>query len=134
MRVLVTGGNRYIGRDLVFELARRGHEVTVINSHESPAHDHDHDYHGNSPRASCNDLHRWRHSHYNCEDGHHDRGIDADINHRFDFAALMFALGRTILCFTRAPVLPPPSKKLDIATNKSHYFFHVNKFRWQTYF
>lgn len=36
MRVLVTGGNRYIGQDLVFELARRGHEVTVINSHESP--------------------------------------------------------------------------------------------------
>lgn len=33
MRVLVTGGNRYIGMDLVFELARRGHEVTVINSH-----------------------------------------------------------------------------------------------------
>ncbi len=36
MRVLVTGGNRYIGRELVFELARRGHEVTVVNSHESP--------------------------------------------------------------------------------------------------
>lgn len=36
MRVLVTGGNRYIGLDLVFELARRGHEVTVINSHEAP--------------------------------------------------------------------------------------------------
>jgi nucleoside-diphosphate-sugar epimerase len=36
MKVLVTGGNRYIGRDLVFELARRGHDVTVINSHESP--------------------------------------------------------------------------------------------------
>ncbi len=36
MRVLVTGGNRYIGRELVFELARRGHELTVINSHESP--------------------------------------------------------------------------------------------------
>ncbi len=35
MRTLVTGGNRYIGRDLVFELAKRGHEVTVINSHES---------------------------------------------------------------------------------------------------
>ncbi len=36
MRVLVTGGNRYIGRDLVFELARRGHDVTVVNSHEAP--------------------------------------------------------------------------------------------------
>ena len=35
-RVLVTGGNRYIGRHLVFELARQGHELTVINSHESP--------------------------------------------------------------------------------------------------
>lgn len=36
MRVLVTGGNRYIGRHVVEELARRGHEVTVFNSHESP--------------------------------------------------------------------------------------------------
>lgn len=36
MRVLVTGGNRYIGLDLVFELARRGHEATVVNSHEGP--------------------------------------------------------------------------------------------------
>lgn len=33
MRVLVLGGNRYIGLQLVFELARRGHEVTVFNSH-----------------------------------------------------------------------------------------------------
>jgi UDP-glucose 4-epimerase len=33
MRVLVTGGNRYIGLHLVFELARRGHDVTVANSH-----------------------------------------------------------------------------------------------------
>ncbi|WP_293677204.1 NAD-dependent epimerase/dehydratase family protein [uncultured Phenylobacterium sp.] len=39
MRVLVTGGNRYIGLDLVRELARRGHEVTVVNSHESPLPD-----------------------------------------------------------------------------------------------
>jgi nucleoside-diphosphate-sugar epimerase len=39
MRVLVTGGNRYIGLDLVFELARRGHEVTVVNSHEAPLPD-----------------------------------------------------------------------------------------------
>jgi nucleoside-diphosphate-sugar epimerase len=33
---LVTGGNRYIGLDLVFELARRGHEVSIVNSHEAP--------------------------------------------------------------------------------------------------
>lgn len=39
MRTLVTGGNRYIGLDLVFELARRGHEVTVVNSHEAPLPD-----------------------------------------------------------------------------------------------
>lgn len=39
MRVLVTGGNRYIGRDLVFELAQRGHDVTVINSHVAPLPD-----------------------------------------------------------------------------------------------
>ncbi len=39
MRALVTGGNRYIGLDLVFELARRGHEVTVVNSHEAPLPD-----------------------------------------------------------------------------------------------
>lgn len=34
-RVLVTGGNRYIGRALVYELAARGHQVTVVNSHPS---------------------------------------------------------------------------------------------------
>jgi nucleoside-diphosphate-sugar epimerase len=39
MRALVTGGNRYIGLDLVFELARRGHEVTVVNSHAAPLPD-----------------------------------------------------------------------------------------------
>jgi nucleoside-diphosphate-sugar epimerase len=39
VRALVTGGNRYIGRHLVFELARQGHEVTVVNSHESPLPD-----------------------------------------------------------------------------------------------
>lgn len=37
--MLVTGGNRYIGRHLVFELAREGHDVTVVNSHESPLPD-----------------------------------------------------------------------------------------------
>jgi nucleoside-diphosphate-sugar epimerase len=36
MRVLVLGGNRYIGLHLVFELARRGHTVTIVNSHEAP--------------------------------------------------------------------------------------------------
>ncbi len=36
MRVLVTGGNRYIGLDLVRELAAAGHQVTVVNSHEAP--------------------------------------------------------------------------------------------------
>src|SRR3954468_17859207 len=36
MNVLVLGGNRYIGRHLVFELAHQGHEVTVLNSHLSP--------------------------------------------------------------------------------------------------
>ncbi len=39
MRVLVTGGNRYIGLDLVHELAARGHDVTVVNSHEAPLPD-----------------------------------------------------------------------------------------------
>jgi nucleoside-diphosphate-sugar epimerase len=39
MRVLVTGGNRYIGLELVRELARAGHSVTVINSHEVPLPD-----------------------------------------------------------------------------------------------
>ncbi|MEY2403014.1 MAG: hypothetical protein QOD38_565 [Acidimicrobiaceae bacterium] len=32
-RVLVLGGNRYIGMRLLFELAARGDEVTVLNSH-----------------------------------------------------------------------------------------------------
>jgi len=36
MRVLVTGGNRYIGLELVRTLAAAGHAVTVINSHEVP--------------------------------------------------------------------------------------------------
>jgi nucleoside-diphosphate-sugar epimerase len=35
MRILVLGGNRYIGLSLVRELARCGFEVTVANSHEA---------------------------------------------------------------------------------------------------
>lgn len=35
MRVLVLGGNRYIGLSLVRELARGGFEVTVANRHET---------------------------------------------------------------------------------------------------
>ena len=33
MRALVTGGNRYIGLHLLYELAAQGHDVTVANSH-----------------------------------------------------------------------------------------------------
>ena len=36
MRVLVLGGNRYIGLSLVHELSRLGHAVTVANSHVVP--------------------------------------------------------------------------------------------------
>lgn len=36
MKVLVMGGNRYIGIQLVQELAAQGHDVTVLNSHETP--------------------------------------------------------------------------------------------------
>lgn len=36
MKVLVMGGNRYIGLQLVDELAAQGHDVTVLNSHEAP--------------------------------------------------------------------------------------------------
>lgn len=36
MRALVMGGNRYIGLHLVIELTSRGHDVTVMNSHEAP--------------------------------------------------------------------------------------------------
>jgi nucleoside-diphosphate-sugar epimerase len=35
MRALVTGGNRYIGLNLLRELVARGHDVTVVNSHEA---------------------------------------------------------------------------------------------------
>jgi nucleoside-diphosphate-sugar epimerase len=33
MKVLVFGGNRYIGLNLVHELVGQGHDVTVLNSH-----------------------------------------------------------------------------------------------------
>ena len=36
MRVLVTGGNRFVGLQLVRGLHRHGHDVTVINSHPVP--------------------------------------------------------------------------------------------------
>jgi nucleoside-diphosphate-sugar epimerase len=36
VRTLVLGGNRYIGLHLLFELARQGHDVTVLNSHLAP--------------------------------------------------------------------------------------------------
>jgi nucleoside-diphosphate-sugar epimerase len=36
MKVLVMGGNRYIGLQLVRELVDQGHDVTVLNSHETP--------------------------------------------------------------------------------------------------
>jgi len=39
VRALVMGGNRYIGLHLVFELARQGHDVTIMNSHEAPMPD-----------------------------------------------------------------------------------------------
>src|SRR5215204_6239494 len=46
MRILVMGGNRYVGLALVFELARRGHDVTVMNSHEVPMPDGTRRFHG----------------------------------------------------------------------------------------
>jgi nucleoside-diphosphate-sugar epimerase len=51
MRVLVLGGNRYIGRELVFELARRGHELTVVNSHLSPLPEGTRRIHGDRQQA-----------------------------------------------------------------------------------
>lgn len=36
MKTLVMGGNRYIGIQLVEELAAQGHDVTVLNSHPTP--------------------------------------------------------------------------------------------------
>jgi nucleoside-diphosphate-sugar epimerase len=53
MRVLVTGGNRYIGLDLVFELAAHGHEVTVVNSHEAPLPDGARRIHADRTRAGA---------------------------------------------------------------------------------
>jgi nucleoside-diphosphate-sugar epimerase len=50
MRVLVMGGNRYIGLHLVHELARRGHDVTVMNSHEAALPDGVRRLHGDRTR------------------------------------------------------------------------------------
>ena len=36
MKALIMGGNRYIGLQLVNVLVEQGHEVTVLNSHETP--------------------------------------------------------------------------------------------------
>lgn len=47
MRVLVLGGNRYIGLQLVLELVRQGHEVTVLNSHEASLPESVQRLHGN---------------------------------------------------------------------------------------
>ena len=60
MRTLVLGGNRYIGLELVFELARQGHEVTVLNSHEAPLPDGARRLHGDrqQPAFSMRCSHR----------------------------------------------------------------------------
>jgi len=50
MRVLVLGGNRYIGLHLVRELAGRGDEVTVLNSHVVPLPNGVQRLHGNRRR------------------------------------------------------------------------------------
>lgn len=50
MRVLVLGGNRYIGLHLLFELARQGHDVTVMNSHVAPMPDGCRRLHGDRQR------------------------------------------------------------------------------------
>lgn len=46
MKVLVFGGNRYIGLNLVQELVREGHDVTVMNSHAAPLPEGVHRLHG----------------------------------------------------------------------------------------
>jgi len=57
MRCLVMGGNRYIGLHLVHELARRGHAVTVMNSHEVPLPDGVRRLHGDRTRPGViNDV------------------------------------------------------------------------------
>jgi nucleoside-diphosphate-sugar epimerase len=49
-RVLVLGGNRYIGMRLLYELAERGHEVTVLNSHPAEMPDGVRRLHGDRQR------------------------------------------------------------------------------------
>ncbi|MFO1378693.1 MAG: NAD-dependent epimerase/dehydratase family protein [Steroidobacteraceae bacterium] len=51
MKVLVMGGNRYIGLQLVQELVHQGHEVTVLNSHEVPLPPGVHRLHGDRHEA-----------------------------------------------------------------------------------
>jgi nucleoside-diphosphate-sugar epimerase len=55
MKVLVMGGNRYIGIQLVSELVRQGHEVTVLNSHEAPLPANVRRLHGNRHEAGVLD-------------------------------------------------------------------------------
>jgi nucleoside-diphosphate-sugar epimerase len=56
MRVLVMGGNRYIGLQLVAELVEQGHEVTVLNSHPAPLPEGVRRLHGDRHEAGT--LHR----------------------------------------------------------------------------
>src|SRR5437764_15258776 len=51
VRCRVMGGNRYIGMSLVSELARRGHNVTVMNSHTTPLPDGVRRLHGDRRQA-----------------------------------------------------------------------------------
>jgi len=79
VRVLVTGGNRYIGLDLVFELARRGHDVTVINSHVAPLPDGARRIHAD--RRVPGEFERALHSHRDAFDAVFDNTayVPADI-------------------------------------------------------
>jgi UDP-glucose 4-epimerase len=62
MRVLVLGGNRYIGRHLLYELAAQGHDVTVVNSHVGPMPDGTRRIHADrqQPGALRDALHQHR--------------------------------------------------------------------------
>jgi nucleoside-diphosphate-sugar epimerase len=58
-RVLVLGGNRYIGMRLLFELAARGHDVTVLNSHVADMPDGTRRLHGDRQQAAYRDSYGW---------------------------------------------------------------------------